>query len=247
MIGGKRVGIVLPAYNAAATLADVIAGVPPGLADEVLLVDDASTDGTADVARRLGIDVIEHTHNQGYGANQKTCYDAMLARGVDVVAMLHPDDQYPGALLPRLIVPIVDGAYDLMLGSRFCGLDPRDGGMPEYKFVMNRLLTWSQNRVMGTRLSEFHTGYRVFSSAALTQIPYHLNRNDFVFDAEMLAQAICLGHRIGEVPSPARYFAGASSIGFRESVKYGLGVVSVTARAWASRRGALEDTRFSAR
>ncbi|MCA9579276.1 MAG: glycosyltransferase family 2 protein, partial [Myxococcales bacterium] len=150
MIHGKRVGIVMPAYNAAATVSDVLARVPEGLADEVLLVDDASTDGTASVARALGIDVIEHAQNRGYGANQKTCYDAMLARGVDVVAMLHPDDQYSGALLPELVTPIVDGEYDLMLGSRFCGLDPRDGGMPQYKFVMNRLLTWSQNRAMGT-------------------------------------------------------------------------------------------------
>lgn len=247
MIGGRRVGIVLPAYNAAATLSDVVAGVPAGLADEVLLVDDASTDGTAEVARGLGIDVIEHPYNQGYGANQKTCYDVMLARGVDVIAMLHPDDQYPGALLPQLITPIIAGEYELMLGSRFCGLDPRDGGMPTYKFVMNRLLTWSQNRLMGTSLSEFHTGYRVFSSAALARIPYHLNRDDFVFDAEMLAQAICLGHRIGEVPSPARYFAGASSIGFRESVRYGFGVVDTTLRAWATRRGALDDERFKTR
>jgi glycosyltransferase involved in cell wall biosynthesis len=235
---------VLPAYNAAATLEAVVAAVPQGFADEWLLVDDASQDDTVAVARRLGIPVIVHPVNRGYGANQKTCYTEMLARGVDIIAMLHPDGQYPGGLLPDLTRPIAEGRQDLMLGSRFHGLDPRDGGMPAYKYVMNRILTGGQNALQGTRLSEFHTGYRAYSAALMRQLPLSRNRDDFTFDAEVLAQCIAFRARVGEVPSPARYFEDASSLGFLPSVRYGLGVVSTTLSATAHRHGLRRDLRF---
>ena len=241
-----RIAIVLPAFNAARTLRDVVEGIPAGVADDLILVDDASEDETVAIARDLALHVVRHPTNRGYGANQKTCYREALARGADVVAMLHPDAQYPPSLLPELIAPILRGEADLMLGSRFRDLDPRDGGMPRYKYVANRALTGIQNRALGTSLSEFHTGYRAYTRALLEALPLWRNRDDFVFDAEVLVQAASAGYRIGEIGSPARYFDEASSLPFGSSVRYGLGVLRTTAAAWAHRRGLRRDPRFEA-
>ena len=247
MLHDRRVGVVLPAYNAASTLPAVYRSIPAGLVDELLLVDDASSDATADVARDLGISVIRHPANRGYGGNQKTCYDEMLRRKVDIVAMLHPDGQYESAALLPLVSPIATGAADVMLGSRFHGLDPRAVGMPAYKYYANRILTFAQNRVMGTSLSEFHTGLRAYSTDVLRRIPYHLNRDDFTFDAEFLAQCIHRGFRVGEIGSPTRYFEDSSSVSGLAALRYGLGVVATTASFWAHRRGLRPDPRFAGR
>jgi hypothetical protein len=197
---GKRVIVVMPAYNAAKTLERTYADVPHGLVDHVILVDDVSQDETVDVARQLGLDVRIHRQNLGYGGNQKTCYDAALAAGAVVVVMLHPDYQYDATRIPDLIAPILDGDADLMLGSRFLG-DPLAGGMPRWKYVSNRFLTTVENVAFGLRLSEYHTGLRAYSRRLLERIPYHLNSDDFVFDQELVAQVVAAGmrRRIGEI------------------------------------------------
>ncbi|MBK6810856.1 MAG: glycosyltransferase family 2 protein [Sandaracinaceae bacterium] len=246
MYGRFRVGVVYPAYNAVRTLEEVVSSIPENLVDAQLLVDDASQDGTVALAAQLGIPMLVHPQNRGYGANQKTCYAAILdlKPTVDIIVMLHPDAQYPAYLLPALIAPIADGTCDLTLGSRFADLDPRHGGMPTYKYYANRLLTLGQNAVLRTQLTEFHTGYRVFSRHVLESLPLHRNSNDFKFDVEVLTQCVDRGYRIGEVASPARYFRGASSVGPWASIKYGLGVVETTAAYWAHRRGIRCDDRF---
>jgi glycosyltransferase involved in cell wall biosynthesis len=223
--------IVMPAYNAARTLERTYADVPHDLIDRVILVDDVSRDETVTIAHRLGLDVIVHRQNLGYGGNQKTCYDAALAAGADVVVMLHPDYQYDATRIPALVEPILAGRADLMLGSRFLG-DPLAGGMPRWKYVSNRFLTLVENAVFGLRLSEYHTGLRAYSRRLLERIPYHLNSDDFVFDQELIAQVVAAGlrDRIGEVAVPTRYFAEASSVGFRRSVIYGLSTLRVVAR-----------------
>jgi glycosyltransferase involved in cell wall biosynthesis len=226
---GRRVVIVMPAYNAALTLERTYADVPHDLVDRVILVDDVSRDQTVQVARRLGLEVIVHRQNRGYGGNQKTCYDAALASGADVVVMLHPDYQYDATRIPALIEPIVAGRADLMLGSRFLG-DPLAGGMPRWKYVSNRFLTGLENRVFGLRLSEYHTGFRAYSRRLLEAIPYHRNSDDFVFDQELVAQAVAAGFAVGEIAVPTRYFAEASSVGLRRSIVYGLATLRVCAR-----------------
>jgi glycosyltransferase involved in cell wall biosynthesis len=226
---GRRVVIVMPAYNAAKTLERTFRDIPQEIVEKVILVDDVSRDDTVTVARRLGLDVIIHRQNLGYGGNQKTCYDAALQAGADAVVMLHPDYQYDATRIPQLVDPILDGKMDLMLGSRFLG-DPLAGGMPRWKYVSNRFLTGVENLAFGLRLSEYHTGFRAYSRVLLESIPYHLNSNDFVFDQELVAQAVANHMRIGEIAVPTRYFQEASSVNFRRSVIYGLSTMRVVAR-----------------
>jgi glycosyltransferase involved in cell wall biosynthesis len=227
----QRVIVVMPAYNAARTLERTYSDVPHEVIDRVILVDDVSHDETVEIARQLELDVIVHRQNRGYGGNQKTCYDAALAAGADVVVMLHPDYQYDATRIPALIEPILNDERDLMLGSRFLG-DPLAGGMPRWKYISNRFLTIVENIAFGLRLSEYHTGLRAYSRRLLDTIPYHLNSDDFVFDQELIAQVVAAGmrDRIGEIAVPTRYFVEASSVGFRRSVVYGLSTLRVVAR-----------------
>ena len=222
--------IVMPAYNAARTLERTYADIPHDIVDRIILVDDVSADETVDVARQLGLDVIIHQQNKGYGGNQKTCYDAAIAAGADIVVMLHPDYQYDATRIPALIAPIVSGEKDLMLGSRFLG-DPLAGGMPRWKYISNRFLTIVENVCFGLHLSEYHTGLRAYSRRLLEAIPYRLNSDDFVFDQELIAQVVAAGGlEIGEVAVPTRYFEEASSVGFKRSVVYGLSTLRVVGR-----------------
>lgn len=219
----------MPAYNAERTLQQTYNEIPFSIVDEVILVDDFSTDNTAEIARELGIEiVIRHEKNKGYGGNQKTCYDVALAQGADVVVMLHPDYQYTPLLLEAMSYPIVNGLFDVMMGSRILGKGALKGGMPLYKYIANRLLTLFQNILMGQKLSEYHSGYRAYSKKALEGIPYHHNSDDFVFDNELLAQITYANFAIGEITCPTKYFADASSINFKRSLKYGLGVLRVS-------------------
>jgi glycosyltransferase involved in cell wall biosynthesis len=226
-----RVIVVMPAYNAALTLERTYADIPHDIVDHVILVDDVSRDETVEIAKRLGLEVIVHRQNRGYGGNQKTCYAAALEAGAEVVVMLHPDYQYDATRIPALVEPIARGQRDLMLGSRFLG-DPLAGGMPKWKFVANRFLTTIENVAFGLRLSEYHTGLRAYSRELLETIPYQLNSDDFVFDQELIAQVVAAGKgsRIGEIAVPTRYFEEASSVGFRRSVVYGLSTLRVVAR-----------------
>src|SRR3954452_13150199 len=232
-----RVIVVMPAYNAAKTLERTYADIPGDVVDHVILVDDVSRDETVDIAHRIGLEVHVHDQNKGYGGNQKTCYDAALAAGADVVVMLHPDYQYDATRIPALIASIVSGERDLMLGSRFLG-DPLAGGMPKWKFVSNRFLTTVENLAFGLRLSEYHTGLRAYSRRLLEAIPYRLNFDDFVFDQELIAQVVAVGGvEIGEIAVPTRYFEEASSVGFKRSVVYGLSTLRVVARYLLHRMG----------
>jgi glycosyltransferase involved in cell wall biosynthesis len=225
-----RLVIVMPAYNAARTLERTYADIPHEIVERIILVDDVSADETVDVARQLGLDVIIHQQNRGYGGNQKTCYDAALQAGADIVVMLHPDYQYDATRIPELIAPIMAGSRDLMLGSRFLG-DPLAGGMPRWKYFSNRFLTIVENLAFGLHLSEYHTGLRAYSRRLLETIPYQLNSDDFVFDQELIAQVVAAGGLgIGEIGVPTRYFEEASSVGFRRSVVYGLSTMRVVAR-----------------
>jgi glycosyltransferase involved in cell wall biosynthesis len=243
-----RVVIVMPAYNAAQTLQRTYADIPHDIVDRINLVDDVSYDETVVIARQLGLDVIIHSQNRGYGGNQKTCYDAALVAGADIVVMLHPDYQYDATKIPALIAPIADGSRDLMLGSRFLG-DPLAGGMPIWKFVSNRFLTEAENRAFGLRLSEYHTGLRAYSRHLLETVPYQLNSDDFVFDQELIAQVVAAGmtNRIGEIAVPTRYFEEASSVGFKRSVVYGLSTLRVVARYLLHRRGIRRSPQLVAR
>ncbi len=226
---GHRVVVVMPAYNAAKTLERTYRDIPHDVVDRIILVDDVSRDDTVALARQLGLDVIIHRQNLGYGGNQKTCYDAALEAGADAVVMLHPDYQYDATRIPALVGPILAGEKDLMLGSRFLG-DPLAGGMPRWKYISNRFLTGLENLAFGLHLSEYHTGFRAYSRGLLETIPYRLNSDDFVFDQELVAQAVATGMRIGEIAVPTRYFEEASSVNFRRSVVYGLSTLRVVAR-----------------
>jgi glycosyltransferase involved in cell wall biosynthesis len=226
----------MPAYNAEQTLERTYADMPHELVDHVILVDDLSRDETVRVAERLGLEVHVHPQNRGYGGNQKTCYDTALAAGADVVVMLHPDYQYDGTRIPDLIAPIVAGQADMVLGSRFLG-DPLAGGMPRWKYVSNRFLTGVENMAFGLSLSEYHTGFRAYSRQLLERIPYNLNSDDFVFDQELVAQVVANGMRVAEIAVPTRYFAEASSVGFRRSVIYGLSTLTVVGRFLLHRLG----------
>ena len=227
MINGKRIVVVLPAYNAAKTLESTFREIPD-VVDECILVDDHSSDDTAEVARRLGIIVEVHPHNRGYGGNQKTCYAKALEHGADVVVMLHPDFQYTPLLVTPLATMIAYGVYDCALGSRILGGGALRGGMPRYKYIANRFLTAFQNVMTGAKLSEYHTGFRAFSKELLAALPIEQNSDDFVFDNQFLAQAILRGARMGEISCPTKYFAEASSINFRRSSIYGLGVLKTS-------------------
>ena len=243
MVGGQRVITVLPAYNAERTLEQTVHEVPEGLVDEFVLVDDGSIDGTVKVAERLGIPFVVHPENRGYGGNQKTCYRAALARGADIVVMLHPDYQYSPRLLGAMAWLVASDEFDVVLGSRILGRGALKGGMPVYKYIANRFLTAFENIMLGVKLSEYHTGYRAFSRRVLETLPIDRNSDDFVFDNQMLAQAVAFGFRIGEISCPTRYFPEASSINFSRSVVYGLGVVSTSIafrlHAWGLRQSPL--------
>jgi glycosyltransferase involved in cell wall biosynthesis len=248
LVGDRKVVIVMPAYNAAKTLERTYADIPHEIVSRIILVDDVSRDETVDIARQLGLDVIIHQQNLGYGGNQKTCYEAALAQGADVVVMLHPDYQYDATRIPDLIGPILGGEKHLMLGSRFLG-DPIAGGMPKWKYLSNRFLTAVENLAFGLRLSEYHTGLRAYSRRLLETIPYELNSNDFVFDQELIAQVVAagMGRRIGEIAVPTRYFEEASSVGFRRSVVYGLSTLRVVARYLLHRAGLRRSAQLTAR
>lgn len=226
MIANKKIAIVLPAYNAERTLERTYNEIPFDIVDEVILVDDQSRDNTVQEGQRLGIrHIIQHSQNRGYGGNQKSCYNKALELGADIVIMLHPDYQYTPKLIHSMAYLIANGVYPAVLGSRILGKGAHKGGMPTYKYIANRLLTLTQNILMGQKLSEYHTGYRAFSREVLEQIDYEQNSEDFVFDNQMLAQVFYSGFEIAEITCPTKYFKEASSINLQRSIKYGLGVV----------------------
>jgi glycosyltransferase involved in cell wall biosynthesis len=235
MINGKRIAVVMPAYNAEKTLEIT-----------VILVDDSSKDDTAALSRRLGVHTFVHDANYGYGRNQQTCYREALAAGADIVVMVHPDYQYTPSLVPAMAGMIASGVYDLVLGSRILGAGALKGGMPFYKYVANRFLTAFQNLFLGVKLSEYHTGFRAFSRTLLETLPLLENSDDFIFDNQMIAQAVMFKFRIGEISCPTRYFEEASSINFTRSVKYGLGVLGTTASFVAHKPGVIRVPRYSA-
>jgi glycosyltransferase involved in cell wall biosynthesis len=237
MLHGKRIVVVMPAYHAGRTLEATWRDLPHDIVDQVVVVDDASDDDTVAVARALGLDVILHPHNMGYGANQKTCYREAIARSADIVVMVHPDYQYDPRLVTAMAGMVASGIYDMVLGSRILGSGALRGGMPAWKYLANRLLTLFENVMLGAHLSEYHTGYRAYSRSLLDALPWQRNSDDFVFDNQILAQAIIGRYGIGEVSVPTRYFAEASSIGFRRSVRYGFGVVGTTLLAFLARTG----------
>jgi glycosyltransferase involved in cell wall biosynthesis len=245
MLDGLKVAVVLPAYNASKTLEQTYAEIPMDIVDDVILVDDASTDETAAVADRLGIHTVIHARNGGYGANQKTCYTVALARGADIVVMLHPDYQYTPRLLTAMAGMIASGHYDAVFASRILGGGALSGGMPRYKYVANRLLTAFQNLLMGGKLSEYHTGYRAWSRKALERMPLLACSDDFVFDNEMIAQAMWAGLSLGEISCPTKYFPEASSINFKRSCIYGLGVLRTTITYRLSRLGLWNSSLFA--
>jgi len=244
MINNKKLVIVLPAYNAELTLPQTYSEIPFDIVDEVVLVDDASTDKTIEVARQIGIkQVISHEQNKGYGGNQKTCYDKALELNADIVIMLHPDYQYTPRLIHSMAYIIANDLYHVVLGSRILGRGALKGGMPAYKYLANRILTLVQNILINEKLSEYHTGYRAFSKEVLRKINYHANSDDFVFDNQMLSQIVYAGYDIAEVTCPTKYFEEASSINFRRSVIYGLGVLKVSFTHFLQRIG-LADSKI---
>jgi glycosyltransferase involved in cell wall biosynthesis len=228
MIRDKKICVVMPAYNAAATLERTLNEIPSDIVDDIVLVDDASKDNTIEIAKRLGIFTITHDKNKGYGGNQKTCYQTALQRGADIVIMLHPDYQYTPKLLLPMASLLASGFFDVVLGSRILGIGALAGGMPLYKYISNRALTLFQNVLLRHKLSEYHTGYRGFTRKVLEDLPLDRNSDDFVFDNQMLAQIIYRGFRVGEISCPTRYFAEASSINFRRAVTYGLSVLKTS-------------------
>lgn len=237
MADKPKVVVVMPAYNAAKTLERTYNDLPAGVVDHVILVDDVSQDETVEVARQLGLEVIVHVQNRGYGGNQKTCYIEALKSGADIVVMLHPDYQYDSRRVPELIQPIIDGQADLVLGSRFHGSIPLAGGMPVYKYVSNRFLTIIENTILRQNLSECHTGLRAYSRRLLMTIPFLLNSDAFVFDTEVIAQTVAFGFKIAEIGVPTRYFAEASSVNFKNSIIYGLATLKVMAAYTLDRLG----------
>lgn len=244
MIDGKRIAVVLPAYNASLTLLRTYREISRDIVDDIILTDDASSDETSQIARALGIHTIVHPNNRGYGGNQKTCYQAALDRGADIVVMLHPDYQYS----PKLVLPmasmIASGHYDVVLASRILGKGALAGGMPLYKYIANRALTFVENLLLGQKLSEYHTGYRAWSRKVLETLPLEACSDDFVFDNQMLAQTTWFGFSTGEISCPTRYFEEASSINFRRSCTYGMGVLKTALVYRLSRWGLIEPQLF---
>jgi glycosyltransferase involved in cell wall biosynthesis len=231
MLNTKKIAVVLPAYNAEQTLEKTVAEIPRDIVDEIILVDDCSSDQTVGVARGLGVTrIVKHEHNRGYGGNQKTCYDTAREVGADIIVMLHPDYQYTPKLITAMAAMIAFGVYPVVFGSRILGRGAIKGGMPRYKYVANRLLTFIQNCCLGQKLSEYHTGYRAYAREVLETIDYHANSDDFVFDNELIAQVFEAGYEIAEVTCPTKYFKEASSINLSRSVVYGLGVLHVSLR-----------------
>ncbi len=237
MLNGKKIIVVLPAYNAARTIGRTVAELDRDVVDDILLVDDSSSDETVKLARDMGIRSFVHDQNYGYGRNQKTCYQEALKSSADVVVMLHPDYQYSPKLVPAMAAMVASGIYDIVIGSRILGGRARRSGMPMYKYISNRFLTLTQNFLLGSKLSEFHTGYRAFSRAVLESLPLENNSDDFVFDNEMLCQGIYFGFNVGEISCPTKYFPEASSINFSRSVTYGLGVLWTSVRFRLQRMG----------
>jgi len=229
MIYNKKIVVVLPAYNASKTLEHTFKEIPFDIVDDVIFVDDASTDNTVEVAKKIGIkNIIVHQKNKGYGGNQKSCYDEALKLGADIVIMLHPDYQYTPKLIPSMAYMIANDLYSVVLGSRILGKGAIKGGMPYYKYVFNRFLTLTQNILINEKISEYHTGYRAFSKEVLLKINYHANSDDFVFDNQMISQIFYAGFTIAEVTCPTKYFPEASSINFSRSFIYGVGVLKTS-------------------
>ena len=246
MINGRKVIVILPAYNAGRTLRQTYEEIPQDVVDEVILTDDASTDDTISVARELGIrHIYKHDRNLGYGANQKTCYRQALELGADVIVMLHPDYQYTPRLIPSMAYLIANDIYHVVLGSRILGTGAIKGGMPLYKYFFTRQLTLFQNEMTGAKLSEYHTGYRAFSGDLLCKIDLSKNSDGFVFDNEVLSQIIYAGYSIAEITCPAKYFAGASSINFANSIRYGFGVIRVSFQHALQRSGLIKFDRYN--
>ena len=245
MILGKKLIIVMPAYNAEKTLRQTYAELPHEYVDNVILVDDASRDNTAKVAQELGITTILHSENKGYGANQKTCYREALRLGADIVVMVHPDYQYSPRLVTAMASMITSGHYDVVLASRILGGKARKGGMPLYKYVANRFLTLFENVLLRVKLSEYHTGYRAFSRTVLESLPLEKNSDDFIFDNEMLAQVVFFGYEIGEISCPTRYFEDASSINFSRASTYGIGVLLTSMKFALQKAGVLSSPIFN--
>ncbi len=246
MLNGKRVIVVMPAFHAGRTLEATWRDLPREVVDHVIVVDDASDDDTVAVARDLGLEVILHPRNLGYGANQKTCYGEALKRDADIVVMVHPDYQYDPRLVTAMAGMIASDVYDMVIGSRILGGGALRGGMPRWKYVANRVLTLFENMLLGAKLSEYHTGFRAYRRALLEALPWQHNSDDFVFDNQLLAQAIVGRFRIGEISVPTRYFPEASSIDFPRSVRYGLGVVGTTILAFLARTGLYRHSLFAA-
>jgi len=244
VINGKRIVVVMPAYNAAKTLEKTVRELPE-IVDTTILVDDRSADETVRIAESLGLQVFVHDKNYGYGRNQQTCYREALAAGADIVVMVHPDYQYTPLLVTAMASMIAFGVHDVVLGSRILGGGALRGGMPFYKYVANRFLTAFQNVFTGAKLSEYHTGFRAFAKDVLTTLPLLENSDDFVFDNEILLQCVCFGYRIGEISCPTKYFEEASSINFTRSVKYGFGVLNTTLKCWLQRSGVAYYRLFS--
>ncbi len=245
MLAGKKIMVVMPAYNAAQTLERTFQDIPFDVVDEVLLVDDASHDETLAVARRLGIHCFLHERNLGYGRNQKTCYTEALKSGADIIVMVHPDYQYSPKIIPALAGLVASGEYEVAIGSRILGGQTRKGGMPLYKYLANRFLTFFENLLLRAKLSEYHTGFRAYSRRVLETLPLWENSDDFVFDNEILAQVIYFGFPVGEVSCPTRYFPEASSINFPRSVKYGLGVLATSMKFVLQKLGLAQFRIFS--
>ena len=240
-----KVIVVMPAYNAANTLERTLDDIPSGVVDEVIVVDDVSTDNTVEIAKRLPVTLIQHERNLGYGGNQKTCYDEALRRGADVVIMVHPDYQYDSRLVPQFAGLLELGICDVLLGNRIrTRREALDCGMPVYKYMSNRMLTITENILTGQNLGEWHSGYRGYRREVLEALPYHRNSNDFVFDTQFLVQAVNFGFKIGDVPVPVRYMDEASSISFRRSVTYGLSTLGVVARYWFHQLGIKKSPLF---
>jgi len=245
MLEGQKIAVVLPAYNAARTLRRTFDDIPKQIVDDIILTDDASSDNTTELARSLGIHTLVHQRNRGYGGNQKTCYRTALERGADIVVMLHPDYQYTPRLVPAMASMIASGEYDVVIGSRILGRGALAGGMPVYKYISNRILTLIENLLLGYKLSEYHTGYRAWSRRILETLPIERCSDDFVYDNQMLVQAIHWGFRVGEISCPTRYFPEASSITFYRSLIYGLGVLRTALEFRLHRMGLFQSAILS--